>query len=331
MIGRAEQQREESDVVNMSVELAPRHPQGLRLRNPVMTASGTFGYGVEYIGVVAVERLGAIVTKGTTPQPRVGAPPPRVWETPAGMLNAIGLNNGGVDELVRELAPRWAGWSVPVIVNLAAERLDDFITAAAEIDAAPNIAALELNVSCPNVENGLLFGSVPESAAEVTRGVRAVTRRPLIVKLTPNATDVVAVAEAVVAAGADAICMGNTYLGMAIDLQHRRPALANVTGGLSGPAIKPLTLHLVYRIAQAVDVPIIGAGGVVSAEDAVEYLMAGATAVQVGTAHFANPSASVEIVAGLERWLRQHGVADVRELIGAALPRRATRPALATA
>lgn len=317
--------------MNLSVELAPRHPRGLRLRNPVMTASGTFGYGVEYVGVVDVERLGAIVTKGTTPRPRVGSPPPRVWETPAGMLNAIGLNNGGVEELVRELAPRWAGWSVPVIVNLAAERLDDFVAAAARLDEAPTIAALELNVSCPNVENGLLFGCLPETAADVTRAVRAVWSRPLIVKLTPNAADVVAVAQAVAAAGADALCMGNTYLGMAIDIERRRPALANVTGGLSGPAIKPLTLHLVYRIAQAVDVPIIGAGGVVSAEDALEYLMAGATAVQVGTAHFANPAASVEIVQGLARWLRAHRVADVRELIGAALPEQARRPALALA
>ncbi|MBI4505551.1 MAG: dihydroorotate dehydrogenase [Chloroflexi bacterium] len=325
------QRREESGAVNLSVELAPRHPRGLRLRNPIMTASGTFGYGFEYVGLVEIERLGAIVTKGTTPRPRVGSPPPRVWETPAGLLNAIGLNNGGVEELVRDLAPRWAGWSVPVIANLAAERLDEFVAAAARLDDAPTIAALELNVSCPNVENGLLFGCLPETAADVTRAVRDVWSRPLIVKLTPSAPDVVAVAEAVAASGADALCMGNTYMGMAIDVERRRPALANVSGGLSGPAIKPLTLHLVYRIAQAVDVPIIGAGGVVSAEDAVEYLMAGATAVQVGTAHFANPAAGVEIVAGLERWLRAHGVGDVRELVGAALPQRTRHAALALA
>ncbi len=305
--------------VGLAVNLAPHHPDGLTLRNPIAAAAGTFGYGTEYARLVDLERLGAIFSKGTTLRPRRGAPPPRVVETPAGMLNAVGLQNPGVEAVVREKAPIWARWKVPVVVNLAGETIEDYIAAAQTLDGSPGIAALELNISCPNqAAGGMIFGCDPEMAAEVTREVRAACSLPLIVKLTPNVTDIRPIAAAVEAAGADAITLINTLLGMKIDIEDRRPFLGNITGGLSGPAIKPVAVRMVYQAASVVSIPIIGAGGIMSAEDVVEFLLAGATAVQIGTAHFAEPSAIPRILDDLNRWLDRHGVRNVHELIGAA-------------
>jgi len=305
-------------VVNLSVDLAPRNPRGLRLKNPVMVASGTFGYGTEYADLVPIGRLGAIVCKGTTIQPRPGNPTPRIVETPAGMLNSIGLQNIGVEALIREKAPIWAGWEVPVIVNIAGETPAEFAELAARLDGVPGVAGLEVNISCPNVETGLEFGTDPAAAAAVTAAVRKATSLPVIVKLTPNVGDVVAVARAVEAAGADAVSLINTLLGMAIDIRTRRPVLGAGFGGLSGPAIKPVALRMVYEVAGAVKIPVIGVGGITSAADALEFILAGATAVQVGTACFANPRAPIEILDGIVAHLTAAGITDIREVIGAA-------------
>jgi dihydroorotate dehydrogenase (NAD+) catalytic subunit len=305
--------------LNLAVELAPRRKQGLPLRNPVMTASGTFSNGLEATKIFDIERLGAIVSKGTTLRPRTGNPQPRTAETPSGMLNTIGLQNIGVEALIRDVAPIWATWRVPVVVNIAGETVEEFGELAARLDGVPGVSGLELNVSCPNVAvGGMLFGQDPKQAAAVTRAVLRKTTLPVIVKLTPNVTDVVAVAQAVADAGADAICLINTVQGMAIDIRTRRPILSTVFGGLSGPAIKPIALRMVYQVAGAVDVPIVGCGGIRSSEDAVEFIMAGATAVEVGTATFANPRAPLEVLEGMERWLTQAGVEDIGELVGAA-------------
>jgi len=305
--------------LNLAVELAPRRKQGLPLRNPVMTASGTLSNGLEATKIFDIERLGAIVSKGTTLRPRPGNPQPRTAETPSGMLNTIGLQNIGVEALIRDVAPIWATWRVPVIVNIAGETVEEFGELAARLDGVPGVSGLELNVSCPNVAvGGMLFGQDPKQAAAVTRTATRKTTLPVIVKLTPNVTDVVAVARAVADAGADAICLINTVQGMAIDIRSRRPVLSTVFGGLSGPAIKPIALRMVYQVAGAVDVPVVGCGGIRSGEDAIEFIMAGATAVQVGTATFANPRAPLEVLEGVERFLAQAGVKDISELVGAA-------------
>lgn len=308
---------------NLSVEIAPKHKRGLALRNPVMTASGTFGYGTEYAQLADIQRLGAIVCKGTTLEPREGNPQPRLHETPAGLLNSIGLQNVGVRGVILEKAPIWASWQVPVLVNIAGESVVEFARLAEALDDVPGVAGLEVNISCPNVDAGyVVFGAQPETAAAVTRAVVESTDLPVMVKLSPNAPDVVEVALAVEEAGADSISLINTVLGMAIDVRRRRPVFARTVAGLSGPAIKPIALRLVYEVAQAVQVPVVGIGGISTTDDALEFLLAGATAVQVGTASFANPRAAVEIVDGLEAYLRREGIADVRELIGAALPAR---------
>jgi dihydroorotate dehydrogenase (NAD+) catalytic subunit len=305
--------------MNLAVELAPRRKQGLLLQNPVMTASGTLSNGLEATRIFDVNRLGAIVSKGTTLRPRAGNPQPRTAETPSGMLNTIGLQNVGVEALVRDVAPVWATWRVPVIVNIAGESVDEFAALASRLDGVPGVSGIEVNVSCPNVAvGGMLFGQDPKQAAAVTSAVVRATTLPVIVKLTPNVTDIVAVARAVVEAGADAICVINTLQAMAIDIRARRPVLSTVFGGLSGPAIKPVALRAVYQVAGAVDVPIIGCGGVSSGEDAIEFIMAGATAVQVGTATFANPNAPLDVLDGIERFMVDAGVSDVRDLIGIA-------------
>ncbi|MCL5263657.1 MAG: dihydroorotate dehydrogenase [Chloroflexi bacterium] len=284
-----------------------------------MTASGTFGYGTEYAKLVDVERLGAVVSKATTLRPREGNPQPRIAETPSGMLNTIGLQNIGVRALVKEKAPIWARWSVPVIVNVAGESVDEYARIAEILEGTPGVAGLELNISCPNVSAGKIpFGVDKNAAAAVTAAVRSVSSLPIITKLTPNVTDVVEIAEAVVDAGADAVSLINTLLGMAIDVRTRRPVLSTVTGGLSGPAVRPVALRMVYQVAKAVEVPVIGIGGISCAEDALQFLMAGATAVEVGTASFANPMAAIEIVDGLERFMLQEGVDDISEIIGVA-------------
>ncbi|MGB9802786.1 dihydroorotate dehydrogenase [Desulfofundulus sp.] len=299
---------------NLAVDVA-----GIRMKNPVTTASGTFGFGSEYASFVDLNRLGAIVVKGTTLLPRQGNPPPRIVETPAGILNAIGLQNPGVDYFIEVAMPYLRHFDLPVIVNIAGDTVEDYAALAARLDGVPGVAGLEVNISCPNVKKGgLAFGADPDSASAVVRAVKGATRLPVLVKLSPNVTSIVKLAEAVVNAGADALSMINTLLGMAIDIRRRRPLLANVMGGLSGPAIRPVAVRAVWQVYQTLKVPIIGMGGIVTAGDALEFIMAGATAVAVGTANFVNPRATMDIIDGLERFLLEEGVPDIRELIGAA-------------
>jgi dihydroorotate dehydrogenase (NAD+) catalytic subunit len=304
--------------VNLSVELAPRCKRGLFLANPVMVASGTFGYGLEMAKELDIERLGAIVCKGTTLRRRRGNPQPRMVETSAGMLNSIGLQNVGVEALIRDIAPIWVTWRVPVVVNIAGESIDEYARLARRLDGVPGVSGLELNISCPNVATGLEFGSSPQMAAAVTAAVRRETTLPVIVKLTPNVSDIVSVARAAADAGADALTLINTFPAMAIDVKSRRPALGWGFGGLSGPVLKPIGLRLVYQTAAAVEVPLIGCGGIMTGIDAMEYIMAGATAVQVGTATFINPRASLDVLEGIERFMEEEGVDDISQLVGAA-------------
>ncbi|MBF7082257.1 dihydroorotate dehydrogenase [Desulfallas sp. Bu1-1] len=300
--------------MNLAVNLG-----GIKMKNPVATASGTFGFGLEYQPYIDLQRLGAIIVKGTTPSPRAGNPPPRIAETPSGMLNAIGLQNPGVDRVVEEILPRLAGLGTPVIVNIAGDTVEDYALVARKLDGAPGVVGLEVNISCPNVKKGgIQFGSDPRSAAEVTRAVKAATGLPVIVKLSPNVTDIVAMAEAVAEAGADALSMINTLLGMAIDVDRRRPVLGNVTGGLSGPAVRPVAVRAVWQVYRAVSLPILGMGGIMTARDALEFILAGATAVAVGTANFVNPRATVEVVEGIEQYMRENGFTDINELTGLA-------------
>ena len=255
---------------DLSVQIAPINKQGLLLANPVMTASGTFGYGIEFSEIFDIQRLGAIICKGTTLEPREGNPQPRLYETASGVLNSIGLQNIGVKAVIKEKAPIWAKWQVPVIVNIAGDTVDEYAQTAGELNGVNGVSGIEINISCPNVkEGGAAFGADPESAARVVKATRAATSLPLIVKLTPNTSDISGVAAAAAAAGADALTIINTLKGMAIDIEKRRPAIGNITGGLSGPAIKPVALAMVYETAGAVDIPIIGCGGIYSADDAI--------------------------------------------------------------
>ena len=305
--------------MNLSVELAPHNDCGLRLKNPVMAASGTAGYGVEYAMVVDIERLGAVISKGVTLQPRAGNPQVRLAETASGLLNSIGLQNVGVDAVVDEKAPIWRTWSVPVVVNIAGESVEEYAEIARKLDGVGGVSGIEVNVSCPNVAmGGMEFGRSVETAAAVTEAVRRATSLPVIVKLTPNVTDIVAIARSVVEAGADAISLINTLTGMAIDVTSRQPCLGGVTGGLSGPAIKPVALYMVYQVCGAVDVPVVGCGGIMSARDALEFIMAGARAVQIGTAAMVDPHTPVDVVDGLGRFLDEEGIEDIGELVGAA-------------
>jgi len=312
---------------NLAIDIIPGGKRSLSLRNPVMTASGTFGNGLEYARIFDINRLGAIVSKAITRKPRRGNIQPRIAETAAGMINSIGLQNIGIDAILADVAPVWATWQVPVIANIAGETVDDYAELASRLDGVPGVAGLEMNISCPNVESGLEFGIDPRAAAEVTAAVRRRSGLPLIVKLTPNVNDIAGIAQAIVDAGADALTLINTYPAMKIDVQTRKPALGWGSGGLSGPALKPIAIRLVYQVARAVRVPIIGCGGVTTAEDAIEYLMAGASAVQIGTATFRNPRAALDVLEGLEAWLRDNAIEDVNELIGAALPDAALTPA----
>jgi dihydroorotate dehydrogenase (NAD+) catalytic subunit len=293
----------------IAVEIA----RGLRLRTPVMVASGTFGYGFD---APAVDRLsvGAIISKGTTPRARAGNDPVRIAETPSGMLNAIGLQNPGVDHVIREYAPVWATWDTPVIVNVAGDSIDDYAMVASCLDGVPGIAGLELNISCPNVANGLQFGVDAKLAAELTAAVRRVSALPLIVKLTPNVTDIVEIGQAVQDAGADAVSAINTFVGLAIDVQHRRPVLSRGSGGLSGPAIKPLALHAVWQLAERLKIPVIAIGGIMTAGDALEFLLAGATAVQLGTVNYIRPQAAREVVEGIGAYMQERGYTRLDEL-----------------
>ncbi len=303
----------------MAPDLKVQLAKGLRLENPVMTSSGTFGYGIEYSELFDIQRLGAIICKGTTLKPREGNPQPRLVETACGMINSIGLQNIGVKAVIKEKAPVWAGWRVPVIVNIAGDTVEEYAELARELDNVKGVSGLEVNISCPNVNaGGAAFGAEPDCAEEVVKAVKKATSLPIMVKLTPNAADIVGVAKAVEAAGADAISLVNSYKGMAIDIKNRKPVIANGTGGLSGPAIKPLALVLVYQVAGAVKVPVVGLGGITTGEDAVEYIMAGASAVQVGSATFNNPRAALDVLEGIQSFMEKEGIKSLKEIVGAA-------------
>jgi dihydroorotate dehydrogenase (NAD+) catalytic subunit len=285
---------------DLSIQLAPKNKKGLLLKNPVMTASGTFGYGTEYSQLFDIQRLGAIICKATTLKPREGNPQPRLVETASGVLNSIGLQNIGVKAVIREKAPIWAGWQAPVIVNIAGDTAEEYRQLAKEIDGIDGISGIEVNISCPNVKAG------------------GETALPIIVKLTPNASDIAGVAKVVADAGADAVSLINSWKGMAIDIVERKPVMDNITGGLSGAAIKPLALLLVYEVAEAVKVPVIGCGGIATAQDALEFIMAGASAIQVGSATFNNPKASLEVLEGIKAFMEKEGIKSLGEIIGAA-------------
>ncbi len=298
---------------DLSVNLA-----GINLRNPVMTASGTFGYGEEFAEYCDLEKIGAFVTKGLSLKPRAGNPTPRIVETPGGMLNAIGLQNVGIDAFIAKKVPFLRTVATPAVANYFGNTVEEYVEMTRRLDAIPEVAALEINISCPNVkQGGIVFGTDPDCAASVVSACREATVKPLIVKLSPNVTDIVAMARACEDAGADCLSLINTLTGMAIDLNRRRPVLANVTGGFSGPAIKPIALRMVWQVARAVKVPIIGIGGIMNATDALEFILAGATAVQVGTASFINPGAAAQIADEMAAWMAANGVADIKSLIGA--------------
>jgi dihydroorotate dehydrogenase (NAD+) catalytic subunit len=305
--------------------MAVEHPDmkveigSLGLRNPVMTASGTFGYGEEFDSLVNLQRLGAIIVKGISLLPRQGNPPPRIAETACGMLNAIGLENVGLERFIAEKLPFLKGINTPLIVNILGDTVDDYQQLAERLVDEEKIAAVEVNISCPNVKHGgVAFGTDPEMAHAVTKAVCSHFSRPVIVKLSPNVTDITMIAQAVEDAGADAVSLINTVLGMAIDIETCRPKLANISGGLSGPAIKPIALRMVWQVAESVSIPIIGIGGITTPEDAIEFLLAGATAIQVGTANFVNPQATEEIIQGIEEYLTVNSMVSVQDLIGRA-------------
>lgn len=303
-----------SNGVDMSVDLG-----GLKMKNPVCTASGTFGYGQEYEDYFDPAILGAIIVKGTTLEPRSGNPTPRIAETPAGMLNAIGLENPGVDVFVDQYLPQLRERGVTVVANIAGNTLEEYAELAQRLDAVAGVGAIELNISCPNVaKGGLQFGTDPDMVYQVVQMVRRNTRLPVIPKLSPNVTDIVAIAQAAQAGGADALSMINTLMGMAVDIERRRPVLANVFGGLSGPAIKPVALRMIYQVFPQVKLPILGGGGIISTRDALEFLMVGASAVSIGTGIFVNPYLPCQVIEGLQDYAQQHGIARISDLVGIA-------------
>ncbi len=309
--------------VDLSVDLG----RGLVLPNPILVASGTFGYGIEYGEVVEVDRLGGICCKGTTLRPRIGNPTPRVTETPGGMLNSIGLQNPGVDAVLAKYASTWATWRVPVIVNVAGESVGDYVEVAKRLDGMPGIAGIELNISCPNVgRGGLQFAIDAEAAAGVTAAVRRATDLPLLVKLSPNVADVRPIARAIADAGADALTAINTLSGIAVAGSRSKPLLGNIYGGLSGPAIKPVALRIVYEVSQVVDIPVVAIGGITNIDDVLDFLAVGAVAVQVGTAIFADPTLPVRLVTELEAVCRTRHLVSHRALVGTALPKRPSSP-----
>ncbi len=290
---------------------------GLKLKNPVMAASGTFGYGTEYRGLCPPSDFGAVITKTVTLEPRVGNPPPRLCETPAGMLNSIGLANVGIERFLAEKLPALRRSGTVIIANIAGRTIGEYAELASLLDAADGVSAIEVNISCPNVTGGgLAFGADARAAARVTSAVRRSCRKPVIVKLSPNVADMVPIARAAARSGADALSLINTLHGMAIDTAKRRPILGNVTGGLSGPAIRPVALYHVHRVSRKVHIPVIGLGGIMEADDAVQFMLAGAAAVQIGTANFASPGSVRRIVAGLSSYCRLHGLSSVREITG---------------
>ncbi|MFP3981493.1 MAG: dihydroorotate dehydrogenase [Desulfobacterales bacterium] len=290
---------------------------GICLKNPILTASGTFGYGVEFEELVDLSRLGGIIVKGLSLAPDAGNPPPRIVETASGMLNAIGLENIGIDAFIRDKLPRLSGYDTPVIVNTYATTEEAYAELAARIDTVEQVAGIEVNISCPNVKaGGAAFGVDTQAAGRVVTAVRRNTKKPVIVKLSPNVTDIVCVARRVEDSGADAVSLINTITGMAVDIHTRRPKLGNVTGGLSGPAIKPVALRMVWQAAGAVKIPVIGIGGIMCAEDVLEFMIAGATAVEIGTANFANPQVTMEIIDGLAQYMKTHDVERIQDIVG---------------
>jgi len=304
---------------NLHVQLAPRHTKGLALSNPVMIAAGIAGYGIEYAEIADIQKLGAVVCKGTTLMPRRGNAQPRLMEIPGGLLNSVGLENIGIDALIKEKAPVWARWQVPVIVNVAGETIDEYVDVAGMLEGVPGISGIELNISCPNVSaGGMEFGVDPKLAARVTSAVKAATSLPVIVKLSPNVTDIREIALVVEEAGADAISLINTLKGMAIDIDRRKPCLGNIVGGVSGPVIKPVALHMVFEAAKVVRIPVIGCGGIACAEDALEFIMAGATAIQIGTACLTSPDICLTILDGIKHFMVDKGVENLTDLIGVA-------------
>lgn len=299
-------------MVDLSVEIS-----GLHFKNPVLTASGTFGYGLEFAEFFDLSRLGGFCTKGLSLHPMAGNPPGRIAETPSGMLNAIGLENIGIDEFIKEKLPLLEAYDCHVIANIFGKTVDEFIQIAERLNPEPGVSAFELNISCPNIkEGGVQFGHDPEMAFRVTEAVRKVSQKPVWVKLSPNVTDIKVFASACEEAHADALSLVNTFVGMAVDVEKRRPMLANVTGGLSGPAIRPLAVRLVYEVSQTVDIPVVGIGGISTARDALEFLIAGARAVQIGTANFFDPLSAVKVVEGLHDYCESHQLSSIREIVG---------------
>jgi dihydroorotate dehydrogenase (NAD+) catalytic subunit len=306
----------EAKNINISVKIGK-----MKLKNPVMTASGTFGYGEEYADYVDLNKLGAIVVKGLSLKPRLGNPPPRIMETTGGMLNAVGLQNIGVDTFIDEKLPFLRQYNTKVIVNIYGETYDEYKKVAQKLSSAKGVHALELNISCPNVQKGgLSFGADPKTAAVVTSKVKDATDLPVIVKLTPNVTDITTIAMAVEKAGADAISLINTITGMSVNILTKKPRLKNITGGLSGPAIKPVALRMVWQVLQKVSIPVIGIGGIMNAEDALEFLILGAKAVQIGTANFINPQATLDVLDGIEKYMQMSNIASINKIIGTFKP-----------
>lgn len=299
-------------MVDLSVEIGK-----LKLKNPIMTASGTFGYGEEFADFIDLNRLGGIIVKGTTLHHREGNPYPRMAETPSGMLNAVGLQNKGVDYFIEHIYPRIKDLDTRVIVNVSGSCIDDYVAVCEKLSPLDKVAAVEINISCPNVkQGGMGFGTTCSGAESVTSAVRKAYDGTMIVKLTPNVTDITEIARAVEAAGADAVSLTNTFLGMAIDVEKRKPMLSTITGGLSGPCIRPIAVRMVWQVANAVKVPVVGLGGIASGRDAIEFLLAGATAVQIGTANFVDPQVTVKAIDYIEDYLIRHQITSVRELIG---------------
>jgi len=303
------------DKPNLEVEIA-----GMKLKNPVMTASGTFGYGEEFSPFIDLDKLGAMVLKGIYLKPKMGNPPPRVIETPSGMLNSIGLQNVGVEMLIKEKLPYLQKFNTPVIINISGDTIEEYVELArrlGEISEEMGVAGLEVNISCPNVKKGgIIWGTDAQSTYKIINSIRKATSLPLIVKLTPNVTDIKTIAQAAEEAGADALSLINTLVGMAVDIDSHKPKLANVSGGLSGPAVKPVALWLVWQVFQTVNIPVIGIGGIIKVEDALEFIIAGARAIEIGTANFVNPRVTIEIIEGIEKYLIENNIKDINELVG---------------
>lgn len=299
--------------LNLGVDLG----KGLKLKNPVLTASGTFGYGKEYAPFIDLERLGGFIVKGTTLNPRQGNDAPRMVETPSGMINAVGLQNKGVDYFIEHIYPTIADLDTQILVNVSGANIDDYVATAERLAALDKINAIEVNISCPNVKaGGMAFGTTEKGAAEVTEAVRKAWPRHLMVKLSPNVTDIASIAAAVEGAGADSVSLINTLLAMNIDVERQRPSLSTITGGLSGPAVRPIAVRMVWQVAKRVSIPVVGLGGIMNSDDALQFIMAGATAVQIGTANFVDPQTTVKVIDGIADYMTRHNIQDINSLRG---------------